>query len=116
MPERCAPGARRGCDRLWRWGMRGWSVPEAVIRRGCYDWAELEKTAKKMIESSQELADSVESAEGIDRFQILDIGSEGSLRHLSRHYWQTIDGLRLRVITSICRCPLDPTRGVLDYW
>ena len=48
MPERCAPGARRGCDRLWRWGMRGWSVPEAVIRRGCHDWAELEKTAKKM--------------------------------------------------------------------
>lgn len=39
-----------------------------------------------MIESCQEFADGVESAEDIDRFQILDLGPEGSLRQLSRHF------------------------------
>ena len=38
---------------------------DAALRRGascCHDWAELEKTAGKMVESSLELADRVESA------------------------------------------------------
>ena len=38
---------------------------DAAQRRGascCHDWAELEKTAGKMVESSLELADRVESA------------------------------------------------------
>lgn len=37
---------------------------DAALRRGasgCHDWAELEKTARKMVESSLELADRVES-------------------------------------------------------
>lgn len=38
---------------------------EAALRRGtsgCHDWAELERTAKKMVESNLEIADRVESA------------------------------------------------------
>lgn len=52
-----------------------WSVLEAVVWRRRHDWAELEKTAKKMVESGQEFADGVESAEDIDRFQTLDTGA-----------------------------------------
>lgn len=38
---------------------------DAALRRGaagCHDWAELENTARKMIESSLEIADGVEAA------------------------------------------------------
>lgn len=38
---------------------------DTALRRGasgCHDWAELEKTARKIVESSLELADRVESA------------------------------------------------------
>lgn len=38
---------------------------DAELRRGalgCHDWAELEKTDRKMVESSLELADGVETA------------------------------------------------------
>lgn len=38
---------------------------DAVLRKGasgCHDWAELEKTARKIVEFSFELADRVESA------------------------------------------------------
>lgn len=34
----------------------------ALARGRCHDWPELEKTARKMVESSLELADRVESA------------------------------------------------------
>lgn len=55
---------------------------DAALRRGascCHDWAELEKTAGKMVESSLELADRVESAQDIDRFRILDTGAKESI-------------------------------------
>lgn len=38
---------------------------DATLRKGasgCHDWAELEKTARKTVESSLELAERVESA------------------------------------------------------
>lgn len=38
---------------------------DAALRRGasgCHDWAKLEKTARKMVETSLELADRMESA------------------------------------------------------
>lgn len=38
---------------------------DAELRRcasGCHDWAELGETARKMVESSLELADGVETA------------------------------------------------------
>ena len=54
VPEWCAPGACWGCDLLWLWGIRRWSVPEVVIGRGCHDWAVLEETVRKMIESDLE--------------------------------------------------------------
>ena len=38
---------------------------DPALRRGavgCHDWAELENTARKMVESSLEIADGVEAA------------------------------------------------------
>ena len=55
---------------------------DAAHRRGAssrHDWAELEKTARKMNESGLELADGVEAAMDIDRFQILDTGAKESI-------------------------------------
>lgn len=131
MPEWCAPGARRGCDRLWRWGTHLWSVPEVVVCRGCHDWAELEKPAEKMIESGQEFADSVESAEDIDRFQTSNTGARraialtfstppvpvepvseriaagcleraGAARHRERHFGLHALGFAVRRDTQFC--------------
>lgn len=79
VPEWCAPGACRGCDCPSRRGTCLWSVPEVVVGRKRHDWAELEKTAKKMNESGQEFAASVGSAEDIDRFQTLDTGARRAI-------------------------------------
>lgn len=55
---------------------------DVALRRGasdCHDWADLEKTARKMVESSLEFADRMESALDIDRFRILDTGAKESI-------------------------------------
>ena len=59
------------CDQAETWsGSRYFSerkmaeMHDAALRKGAsgrHDWAELEKTARKMVESSLELADRVES-------------------------------------------------------
>lgn len=46
---------------------------------GCHDWAELEKAASKMVESSLELAVRMESAWDIDRLRILDTRAKESI-------------------------------------
>lgn len=46
-------------------GERDGEMHDAALRKGasgCHDWAELEKAARKMAESSLELADRMESA------------------------------------------------------
>lgn len=77
------------CDQAETWsGSRNFSerkmaeMHDATHQRGAssrHDWAELEKTARKMNESGLKLADGVEAAYDIDRFQILDTGAKVSI-------------------------------------
>lgn len=54
---------------------------DAALRRDascCHDKAEQENAARKMVKSSLELTDRVESALDLDRFEILDTGAKES--------------------------------------